>query len=196
MPPRARIYLHCVVGTGIFLLADGLSQFAPTDVRRFVAYLALALLSGTWKFKVPGISVTFSTTFAFVLIGIANFSLGEALLMGCGATLVQYLWRPTAKRSVRKVFFNVSGVAIGVTVAYNPAHFEMAQGLDKAPGISGWGCGGECDHSGQPIVGVAIGVVHPAAVVPHVLWLLRLPKKPWGAYRSITESQSEAPPRA
>jgi len=135
MPPRARIYLHCVVGTGIFLLADGLSQFEPTDVGRFVAYLALALISGTWKFKVPGISATFSTTFAFVLIGIANYSLGEALFMGCAATLVQCLWRPIEKRSVRKVFFNVSGVAIGVTVAYNPAHFEMAQALHKAPGM-------------------------------------------------------------
>jgi len=128
MPPRARIYLHCVVGTGLFLLWDGLSQFAAADLPQFIAYLALALLSATWRFQIPGIPVTFSTTFAFILIGIANFSLGEALLMGCGATLVQCLWKPPYKLSGRKMFFNIAGVAIGIRVAYNPMHVPLAGG--------------------------------------------------------------------
>jgi hypothetical protein len=29
--------------------------------------------------------------------------------------------------------FNVSAVAIGVTLAYNPSHFVLSQGLDRAP---------------------------------------------------------------
>ncbi len=132
MPPRATIYLHCVVGTGIFLLANGLSQFVAKDLPQFFAYFALALLSATWKFKVPGIPVSFSATFAFVLIGIANFSLAEALAMGCTATLVQCLWKARQKRSARKLCFNVAGVAIGISVAY-PAHYELTQGLQKAP---------------------------------------------------------------
>jgi hypothetical protein len=135
VPPRARIYLHCVVGTGIFLLVDGLSQFNSLDVRRFIAYLALALVSATWKFKVPGITATFSAGFALVLIGIADFSLGEALVMGCSSILVQTLWRSAQKRPVRKASFNIAGVAIGITLAYNPAHFELARGLQKAPGM-------------------------------------------------------------
>ncbi|HYL77134.1 MAG TPA: hypothetical protein VEU96_23160 [Bryobacteraceae bacterium] len=135
MPPRARIYLHCIVGTGLFLLIDGLTQFDPKDLRRFVAYLALALISATWKFKVPGMPATFSAGFAFVLIGIANFSLGEAMAMGCGSIVVQCLWRTPQKRPVRKVFFNVAAVAFGITLAYNPAHFELAGGLQKAPGM-------------------------------------------------------------
>lgn len=133
MPPRARIYLHCVVGTGIFLLVDGLTQFDSRDLRRFVAYLALALVSATWKFKIPGIPATLSASFAFVLIGIANFSLGEALVMGRASTVVQCLWRSPRKQPVRKVFFNATAVAFGITLAYNPAHFELAGGLQKAP---------------------------------------------------------------
>ena len=132
MPPKARIYLHCVVGTGIFLLVDGLTQFDPQDIRRLVAYLALAMVSATWKFKVPGIPATFSAGFAFVLIGIADFSLGEALAMGCSSIVVQSLWRSARKRPVRKAFFNIAGVAFGTTLAYNPAHFELASGLRKA----------------------------------------------------------------
>lgn len=129
MPPRARIYLHCVVGTGLFLLLDGLSQFAAADLPQFIAYLSLALFSATWRFQVPGIPVTFSTTFAFVLMGIANFSLGEALLMCCGATLVQCLWRPPRKLTLRKMYFNIAAVAIGTRIAYNPLHVPLADGL-------------------------------------------------------------------
>jgi hypothetical protein len=132
VPPRARIYLHCVVGTGLFLLWDGLSQFAATDLQRFLAYWALAMVSATWKFKVPGTQATFSSTFAFVLMGIADYSLGEALVIACFATLAQCLWRTKADRRGRKAAFNVAAVAIGVTVAYNPAHFELSQDFGTA----------------------------------------------------------------
>ena len=135
MPPRARIYLHCIVGTGIFLFVDALTQFEPKDVRRFVAYLALALVSATWKFKVPGIPATFSAGFAFVLIGIANFSMGEAMVIGCASIVVQSLWRSTQKWPVRKTSFNVAAVAFSITLAYNPAHFELASGLQNAPAM-------------------------------------------------------------
>jgi hypothetical protein len=114
---------------------DGLTQFDPMDLRRFVAYLALALVSATWKFKVPGIPATFSAGFAFVLIGIANFSLGEALVMGCASIVVQSLWRSPQRWPLRKVSFNVAAVAFGITLAYNPAHFELTAGLQKAPGM-------------------------------------------------------------
>ncbi len=133
MSPRANIYLQCILGTGIFLLADGLSQFNTADLPQFFAYLFVAMLSATWKFNVPGVPVTYSPVFAFILLGIANYSLGEALAIGCAATLVQCLWRAKERRSPRKVLFSVAVVAIGITVAYNPPHFVLSQGLQYAP---------------------------------------------------------------
>lgn len=133
MSPRANIYLQCILGTGIFLLVDGLSQFSTADLPQFFAYLFAAMLSATWKFKVPGIPVSYSAVFAFILVGIANHSLGEALAIACSATLVQCLWRPKERRSPRKVMFSVAVVAIGVTIAYNPPHFVLSQGLEDAP---------------------------------------------------------------
>jgi hypothetical protein len=135
MSPRARAYFYCVVGIGLFLLSNGLEQFAPTDFQQFFAYFALGMLSATWKVKVPGSPVNVSTVFAFVLIGIANYSLGEALVIGCGSTLVQCLWKPEEKRDPRKILFNVATVAIGITVAYNPSHFILSEGLNHAPKI-------------------------------------------------------------
>jgi hypothetical protein len=133
MSPRANIYLQCILGTGIFLLVSGLTQFDTGDLTQFFAYLCAAMLSATWKFKVPGIPVSYSAVFAFILVGIANFSLGEALALGCSATLVQCLWRTKGKRSTRKVLFSMAVVAIGITVAYNPPHFLLSQGLQYAP---------------------------------------------------------------
>ncbi|HEV2690757.1 MAG TPA: hypothetical protein VGV35_19510 [Bryobacteraceae bacterium] len=116
-------------------MVDGFTQFDASDMRRFAAFLALALVSGTWKFTVPGMPATFSAGSAFAVIGIAEFSLGEALAMGCASILVQSLWRSIQRQPVRRAFFNVAGVAFGITLAYNPAHFKLAAGLQKAPGM-------------------------------------------------------------
>jgi hypothetical protein len=43
------------------------------------------------------------------------------------------MWRPRGKRSPRQVFFNLGATVIGVTIAYNPSHYELTQGLHKIP---------------------------------------------------------------
>jgi hypothetical protein len=133
MVPRVTVYLHCIVGIGIYLFFDGLMQFKCADPQEFFAYLALALLGATLKLKLPGLRANVSTSFAFILIGIANFSLGEAVVIGSAATLVQCLWKPKGRRKARQVFFNIGATVIGVTVAYNPFHYELTQGLHKLP---------------------------------------------------------------
>jgi hypothetical protein len=132
MSPRAKAYYYCVVGIGIFLFSSALGQFAPVDFQQFFAYFALGMLSATWRVKLPGVPVNVSPVFAFILIGIANYSLGEAVIIGCGSTLVQCLWRPAEKSTGRKVVFNLATVAIGVAIAYNPSHFALSQGLREA----------------------------------------------------------------
>jgi hypothetical protein len=135
MSPRSRAYFYCVVGIGVFLFSNGLGEFKPTDFQQFFAYLALGMLSATWRVKIPGIPVNVSPVFAFVLIGIANYSLGEALVIACGSTFVQCMWRPGEKRNTRKIMFNVATVAIGVSIAYNPSHFLLSESLRNAPRI-------------------------------------------------------------
>jgi hypothetical protein len=135
MVPRVTIYLHCIVGIGVYLFFDGLLQFKCADPQQFFAYLALALLGATLKLRLPRMRANVSTSFAFILIGIANFSLGEAVLIGSAATLVQCLWRPKGKRKARQIFFNLGATVIGVTVAYNPSYYGLPEGLHKLPQI-------------------------------------------------------------
>jgi len=135
MVPRTTVYLHCIVGIGIYLFFDGLLQFKCADPQEFFSYLALALLGATLKLRLPRVKANVSTSFAFILIGIANFSLGEAVLIGAAAALVQCLWRPGGRCNARQVCFNLGATVIGVTVAYNPTHFELTQGLHKVPQV-------------------------------------------------------------
>jgi hypothetical protein len=132
MSPRANIYLQCVIGTGIFLLLNGLTEFSTADLPQFFAYLVAAIVSATWKYNVPGVPATYSPVFVFIMLGIANYSLGEALVMGCAASLVQCLWRSKERQSPRKVMFSIAVVVIGISIAYNPTHFVLSQSLQYA----------------------------------------------------------------
>jgi hypothetical protein len=134
MSPRANIYLECTIGIGIFLLLDGLTEFNTANLPHFLAYLFAAILAATLKFNVPELPVGYSPVFAFVLLGIANYSLGETLTIGCMATLAQCLWRPEV-RTTRQMLFSAAVVASGITVAYNPSHFLLSQGLHYAPRV-------------------------------------------------------------
>jgi len=129
MSDTLSLYFHTVVVTGILLLLDGLHKFETGHLARFFVYLLLAMLCATWNVRLPRTQVTVSPVFAFVLIGIASFPLGEALLLGCVPALVQSLWSTETKRSFARSAFSVCSVASGVTFAYGPPHAFLASGL-------------------------------------------------------------------
>ncbi len=133
MSDTASLYFQSVVVTGIFLLLNGLPKFETHDLTRFFVYLALGMLSATWRVRLPRIQVTVSPVFAFVLIGIASFPLGQALLLGCVPAFVQSLWRTGVKTSLAKSAFSVCAVASGVAFAYDPPHFLLSHGLATVP---------------------------------------------------------------
>ena len=58
MSDTASLYFQSVVVTGVFLLLNGLPKFETHDLARFLVYLALGMLSATWKVQLPSIQVT------------------------------------------------------------------------------------------------------------------------------------------
>jgi hypothetical protein len=133
MSDTASLYFQTVVVTGVFLLLNGLPKFATDDLARFLVYLLLGMLCATWKVRLPRIPVTVSPVFAFVLIGVASFPLGQALLLGCLPALVQSLWKTKTKPTFSRSAFSVCAVASGVVFAYGPPHFLLAHGLASVP---------------------------------------------------------------
>ena len=96
---------------GIVVLATALLHSQPSNLLKFACYLSIAILSATLKVRLPGMESTMSVHFLFVLLGVLELSLGETLMIGCGATLVQSLWRTKHRPEAIKVMFNVLGMS-------------------------------------------------------------------------------------
>src|SRR6266478_1244656 len=107
MRTAAKIYIASVITIGIALLAGCLffdGEFP--DRSKYFAYVLLACVASALKIKLPGIRGTMSTNFLFVLIGVTELSLTETVVLGCGAALVQCLWKPRKWPAPTQVLFN------------------------------------------------------------------------------------------
>jgi len=83
----------------------------------YLACLSLALLTSTLKVTLPGVKGTISVAFFFVLFSVTQFTLPETVLLAAGASLVQCLWRPKKRVRTIEALFNVSSIAIAVSIA-------------------------------------------------------------------------------
>src|SRR5579875_4004702 len=111
LPLRVRAFVLSCSFVGAVILATSLLQSRPTDLLKFACYLSIAILSATLKVRLPGMESTMSVHFLFVLLGVLELSLGETLIIGCGATLVQCLWKTKHRPQAIKVIFNVLGMS-------------------------------------------------------------------------------------
>ncbi len=103
------VTVSATIGTGV--LAVALLHFHSDDPLKFFCYLAIAVLASTLKVRLPGMESTMSVHFLFVLLGVLELSLGETLLLGCAATLIQSVWKTKNRPEGMKVAFNVLGMA-------------------------------------------------------------------------------------
>lgn len=81
------------------------------------------------KIRLPGVMGTMSLSFVFVLIGVAEFSPGECLLMGCLGALVQCLYKPKRPPKPLQVVFSLASTACAIYVSYLVQHAPFHGGL-------------------------------------------------------------------
>src|ERR1700682_3707762 len=101
----ARIYVSAVIIIGSCVTISELSRWESTDLVRFFCYLVLAVLASRLKVALPAITGTLSVLFIFILFGIVELSLPEALFMGLTATLIQCAWHTSQKPKAYQVLF-------------------------------------------------------------------------------------------
>jgi hypothetical protein len=119
MPWKAKAYIFGVIAVGMALAATGLAGgLESLDEPRYAVYLALALVASTWKVKLPGMRGTMSVNFVFLLIGVAELTLSETLLLGALAIVVQCIWAAKRQPQLVQVLFNVSAVLTGIFASH------------------------------------------------------------------------------
>ncbi len=126
MSNKAKLYVACTLTAGLTTLAMGFFQWSSPSLPRFFVYLLFGLLASTLKVRVPGITGTISASFLFVLIGIADYTFPETLVVGCAAALVQSVWKAKQRPKAVQILFNVASWAISIAISYWASHFVLA----------------------------------------------------------------------
>jgi hypothetical protein len=91
MSKQARLFLITVCMAGLVTVIYAGFVWKIDDPAKFIAYLLTAILASRLKVELPEITGTISVNFLFILIGIAELTFTETLILGCSAILVQCL---------------------------------------------------------------------------------------------------------
>jgi hypothetical protein len=93
-------------------------RWESSDFSRYGFYFLLGLIASTLKVRLPRIRGTLSGGFVFVLIGIAEFSFSETIIMAWSAGLVQCLWKVKRRQVLRQLLFNLATLGNSAALAY------------------------------------------------------------------------------
>jgi diguanylate cyclase (GGDEF)-like protein/putative nucleotidyltransferase with HDIG domain len=120
--PRFFIALVALCGTTVltYSVLHGRSQ----NPLKFFCYLVIALAASRLKVKLPGITGTMSVNFLFLLLGVLELSLAEAMVLGCAAVAVQCFDRH--RPNPIQVAFNVCSTALAVAVTFASYRYALS----------------------------------------------------------------------
>jgi diguanylate cyclase (GGDEF)-like protein/putative nucleotidyltransferase with HDIG domain len=130
MPFRARLYIALVLLAGAAGFGTQLLSFHPADPIQFWIYLLVTVLTSGLKVRLPMVFATLSVNFLFILVGIVQFSLPEAIVLGVAGTIVQCLWRAKVRPRAVQIVFSTAAVALAVmaghAVFHGPLHHVLS----------------------------------------------------------------------
>ncbi len=89
MSAAARFFIAVVVLCGTTALTYSVWHGRSQNPLKFLCYLLIALAASRLKVRLPGITGTMSVNFLFLLLGVLELSLSEAMALGCAAVAVQ-----------------------------------------------------------------------------------------------------------
>jgi diguanylate cyclase (GGDEF)-like protein/putative nucleotidyltransferase with HDIG domain len=122
MPLRARIYIALILSAGTLGLANQLAHFRSSHPVQFWCYFLVTILTSGLKIRLPMVFATLSVNFLFILVGIVQFSLPEAIVLGVAGTIVQCLWRPRSRPKPVRIAFSACSIGLAVMAAHTVFH--------------------------------------------------------------------------
>src|SRR5580700_4250966 len=126
-----RFFIAVVVLCGTVVLTYSVMHGRSENPIKFACYLIIALAASRLKVNLPGITGTMSVNFLFLLLGVLELSLSEAMALGCAAAVVQCLGRD--RPSPMQVAFNVCSTALAIAVTFCAYHYSLLHHLVQNP---------------------------------------------------------------
>ncbi len=111
-------------------MVSSIASWHSPEPLKYTIVLVLANLAAGWKIGLPAFPGTTSVGTLFVLVGIAEFSLPETMVMGTSSVLTQFLLHERA--SWKGLIFRIANIGVAITSAYY-VYVTCAAGVEPAP---------------------------------------------------------------
>jgi diguanylate cyclase (GGDEF)-like protein/putative nucleotidyltransferase with HDIG domain len=119
-----RFFIAVVVICGTAVLTYSVLHGRSENPLKFFCYLLIALAASRLKVNLPGITGTMSVNFLFLLLGVLELSLSEAMALGCAAVVVQCFDKD--RPIPIQVAFNVCSTALAIAVTFAAYRYALA----------------------------------------------------------------------
>jgi diguanylate cyclase (GGDEF)-like protein/putative nucleotidyltransferase with HDIG domain len=123
MSAAPRLFIGVVVVCGTAVLTYSVLHGRSENPLKFFCYLVIALAASRLKVNLPGITGTMSVNFLFLLLGVLELSLSEAMALGCAAVVVQCFDRD--RPIPIQVAFNVCSTALAIAVTFAAYRYSL-----------------------------------------------------------------------
>ena len=131
MSAAPRFFIAVVVICGTTVLTYSVLHGRSQNPLKFFCYLVIALAASRLKVNLPGITGTMSVNFLFLLLGVLELSLSEAMALGCAAVVVQCFDRD--RPIPIQVAFNVCSTALAIAVTFAAYRYSLFHRAVKNP---------------------------------------------------------------
>ncbi len=134
MSGAPRFFVAVVVLCGTMVLTYSVLHGRSENPLKFLCYLAIALVASRLKVNLPGITGTMSVNFLFLLLGVLELSLSEAMALGCAAAVVQCFDRD--RLFPIQVAFNVCSTALAIALTFASYRYFLSHRAVSNPSSS------------------------------------------------------------
>jgi len=112
MTTKSKIYVSAVVAPGFAALAWAAFHWNCPLPGAYALYLAISLLLGVTRLRLPGLVGTYSLSFVPVLYGLNHFTGSEVLLAAALSAIAGCVVGPKTRPSVIQVLFNSANLTL------------------------------------------------------------------------------------
>lgn len=113
----ARIFVALIIVSGFLLVGNAVLNAHSLAKAQFIALLALAVVAGRLKVKLPGVTGTMSVNLPFILLAAALLGPAETVMVGFVSTFAQSMPQGRQKLNLVQLIFNCCTITLAVTAA-------------------------------------------------------------------------------
>jgi diguanylate cyclase (GGDEF)-like protein/putative nucleotidyltransferase with HDIG domain len=120
----------CLAGGSVF--AIGVARWESSDLLKFAFYVAYALVSSRLKVRLPGVVGNLSVNYVFILLGVVDLPLGQVVVLGALAAILQCLYATRTKAKPIQLLFSAAAVCFSIGLTHWIFHGPFFRSLDHS----------------------------------------------------------------